>query len=505
MEEDDDSKLSFDLQLQEALLASFRDGAGSSSNATHLPDDVVFEGSLSSFLEDEAESQIVKYEQQLLDEAEMERIRTDLSRQIHDHAFARQVATIPEEEWRRTGDNFKRPHEEGSSSSNDQVLRFRVYVKGLLEKKTMVGGIGVAICDQHDGLMFEISKGLSANEHEASAELVEVKALIEGLHVAVMLNLKKIKIVSDNPLIYQYVTGKKTPMKPNVAPLADQMNLLLRKFIHVRASLVEQKDVKLPLELARNAMTLQVSQSAGNRNEKNTAETCAICFEDTSVDQMFLITSCLHSYCFSCMSKHVHFKLLQGVLPKCPHENCKSKLKLHSCKKFLTPELFNIMSQRMKEASIPAEEKIYCPYPRCSTLLSKAELQGSKGKSTNVIEQLGARKCPKCHGFFCINCKVPWHANMTCVDYKRRNPYPSREEKKLQSLATQNLWRLCPKCSNMVSLARGCNHIYCRCGHEFCYKCGAKWRNKKATCTCPIWDERNIIYNERNRHQLRRG
>lgn len=38
------------------------------------------------------------------------------------------------------------------------------------------------------------------------------------------------------------------------------------------------------------------------------------------------------------------------------------------------------------------------------------------------------------------------------------------------------------------------NWILCRCGHEFCYRCGAEWKNKKATCSCPIWDERNIEY-----------
>lgn len=33
---------------------------------------------------------------------------------------------------------------------------------------------------------------------------------------------------------------------------------------------------------------------------------------------------------------------------------------------------------------------------------------------------------------------------------------------------------------------------FCRCGYEFCYTCGAEWKNKKATCSCPLWDEDNI-------------
>ncbi|CAL8999751.1 unnamed protein product [Prunus brigantina] len=45
----------------------------------------------------------------------------------------------------------------------------------------------------------------------------------------------------------------------------------------------------------------------------------------------------------------------------------------------------------------------------------------------------------------------------------------------------------------MVELDSGCYHITCRCGHQFCYTCGAEWKNKKATCDCPLWDEHYAI------------
>ena len=35
-----------------------------------------------------------------------------------------------------------------------------------------------------------------------------------------------------------------------------------------------------------------------------------------------------------------------------------------------------------------------------------------------------------------------------------------------------------------------------RCGYEFCYTCGAEWKNKKATCSCPLWNERNILFED---------
>ncbi|PIN02492.1 putative E3 ubiquitin ligase [Handroanthus impetiginosus] len=498
---EEDSDIAFKLQVEEALSASLLEDSISSPDSSCVPYDAVFGAALSNLLQND---HLYKYEQELLDqykaEVETKLSRLDLSRQIHDRAFACEIANVPEAEWSKTGDYLNRPFGEGSSSSDGQGLGFRVYVKGLVEG--LVGGIGVAICDGNDGLVFELGKGLSGKEHQVNGDLVELKALIEGLDLALLLDLKRVTIVTDNSLIYQYITGKNSQIMANATTLSDQINLLLRKFTRVRASLVTSKDIKLAVELARNAMAFQVNRPAGNTNTKNLTKGCAICLEDKYVDQMFLITGCRHSYCFSCMSKHVQFKLLQGILPTCPHEHCKSELKLDSCKQFLTPELFDIMSQRVKEASIPAADMIYCPYPRCSTLLSKTELQGPMG-SSNVDELLCCRKCQRCGCFFCINCKVPWHSNMSCFDFKRLNPYPSYEDKKLKSLASQNLWRQCPKCNHMVSLEAGCYHIYCRCGHEFCYTCGAEWKNKRATCTCPIWDERNIVYDEQNRRGRR--
>lgn len=47
------------------------------------------------------------------------------------------------------------------------------------------------------------------------------------------------------------------------------------------------------------------------------------------------------------------------------------------------------------------------------------------------------------------------------------------------SLATR-LWRLrhtqrCRKCKAYVEKNGGCNHMTCRCGHEFCWRCGGDW------------------------------
>lgn len=33
----------------------------------------------------------------------------------------------------------------------------------------------------------------------------------------------------------------------------------------------------------------------------------------------------------------------------------------------------------------------------------------------------------------------------------------------------------CPSCKFWVEKNKGCDHMTCRCGYEFCFRCGAKY------------------------------
>lgn len=260
------------------------------------------------------------------------------------------------------------------------------------------------------------------------------------------------------------VSGQWSAKQRKISALINQVSDLKEKFTYCQPSLVARKDIKFAFKLAREAIVSQVSKAAESGGSRNANETCVICLEDTNISQIFSIDDCMHRYCFSCMKQHVEVKLLHGMLPTCPHEECKTELKIDSCSKFLTPRLIEIMSQHLKEASIPVTEKVYCPYPKCSALMSKREVLEYSKSALVGAERSGVRKCIKCSGHFCIDCKVPWHNNMTCADYKRRNPYPQQEEAKLKNLAATNLWRQCVKCNHMIELAAGCYHMTCRYG-----------------------------------------
>lgn len=221
-------------------------------------------------------------------------------------------------------------------------------------------------------------------------------------------------------------------------------------------------DVKFAFKLAKDAVAAQITSPSASSSSKCETEKCVICLEDTDLGKIFSVDSCLHRYCFSCMKQHVEVKLLQGILPKCPHEGCKTDLYVSSCSKFLTPKLIETMNQRLKEASIPASEKVYCPYPRCSALMSLKEVTEYAKETLVGNGQSATRKCLKCHALFCINCKVPWHRSISCTEYKRRNPLPSPDVLRLENLAAMNLWRHCIRCNHIIELSEGCYHMTCR-------------------------------------------
>ncbi|GMN24598.1 hypothetical protein TIFTF001_000615 [Ficus carica] len=533
-----DLDLAFRLQLQEALAASLAlqpSSSSSSSAATAIqpPSSSTSAAAVAapnSRLNDDAprfafaqSEELSLLEQELRDREQsaiaMRREREDLDRRIHDQRVAREILTIPDDDWRDWGENFAKPFGEGSSKGaiviedededededdedEDEDCVFGLYFKGLVSQeivggnKSVLSGIGIAICDPRENLIFEVRKPLFGNGLNKTS--AEAKALIEGLNAALALDLKRITLYCDNYTFFQFISGRWHPRQHKIAVLVNQAKSLQRKFQICSTRLLPRNEIKFAFKLARDAIQSQVDRTEESSRRKNLDETCVICLEDNDVSQIFVVNDCQHRYCFSCMKQHVETKLREALVPKCPHHGCKSELDVDSCKKFLTPKFIEIMFQRKKEAITPVTERVYCPNPRCSVLMSKTEVLEYSKKEGIDVDGLGARRCVKCNGIFCINCKVPWHRNMTCAQYNTLNPNPPAEDAKLKLLASRNLWRQCIKCNLMIELAEGCYHMTCRCGFEFCYNCGAPWKDKRATCRCPLWDE-NHIWHDQNR------
>ncbi|CAI9105210.1 OLC1v1004083C1 [Oldenlandia corymbosa var. corymbosa] len=238
-----DLSFAYELQLQEAMAASLAENGGGPSSSNP------FEEDYDRLIANEISSYEQQLQDQLVAEAEMKKIREDLNRSIHDHA------PLP---------------------GRYLICRKMVHVKGSMgnmngngKHDAYVGGIGVAVCDMNDLLIFEVRKRVVGGE--MSIEVVKVKALIEGLHVATMLGLKRILIICDSQLIHQCFTGKWHPREGNLGRLFSQLTILLRNLPRCKLCLVATKRLKFAAKLAQDAIVSQPGKHVGG---KKPIETC---------------------------------------------------------------------------------------------------------------------------------------------------------------------------------------------------------------------------------------
>ena len=55
-------------------------------------------------------------------------------------------------------------------------------------------------------------------------------------------------------------------------------------------------------------------------------------------------------------------------------------------------------------------------------------------------------------------------------------------------VAAREGWQRCQSCYALVEKDFGCQHMSCRCGSEWCYRCAAKWKS----CACGDFEEEDI-------------
>ncbi|CAO2180443.1 unnamed protein product [Urochloa humidicola] len=508
----------FQLQLAEAIQASLRDGHPSSSSSNAASSSSWAQAATAPPVPEPSSDAAYALALQAADLALAEQGRRDAlacraahaqaaaSARIaaHDALFARELAAVPEDRWTRDGDYFERPLDLASPSSRPL---FRVFSKGMASSEAVgprdrdpgLAVLAAAVCGPQGNVVLRIQKPVE-EAVVGDGEVLEAMALLEGLRAALELDIRSVKVITDHKMLHNHMLGIWRPSGKKLADMISQVLSVRKKFEQCEISLVEPCQVSYVVKLARDSIAVQIAKALAANANKEKRETCIICLEDADITKIHVVEGCAHRFCFPCMKEHVKVKILHGMLPACPQDGCTTKLSVEGSKVFLSPPLLEIMVQRVREGQISPSQKIYCPYPKCSALMSLSEvihpMQESCSKYT-VVDAATLRKCVKCRGSFCISCKVPWHDRMSCHEYKRQHPHARPEDARFENLAKERLWRQCVKCRHMIELADGCYHMTCVCGHEFCYTCGKEWKDKKATCSCLLWDVRNIIRTRR--------
>ncbi|CAL0320224.1 unnamed protein product [Lupinus luteus] len=199
---------------------------------------------------------------------------------------------------------------------------------------------------------------------------------------------------------------------------------------------------------------------------------CQICFETKSLRDSLSIEGCTHFYCTNCILKYIVSKLQDNVLKLvCPEKGCNGVLNPHYLRPYLPSKVLVWWENALSESVIPESVKFYCPFNDCSALLIN---DCNKGV---VIRD---SKCPHCERSICVQCRAPWHVEMSCEKFQKMK---GKEEDMMKDLAKRKNWRRCPKCKHYVEKNGGCHNMRCRCDHIFCYHCGKSYtRNRLHSC-----------------------
>ncbi|XP_010431008.1 PREDICTED: putative E3 ubiquitin-protein ligase ARI4 [Camelina sativa] len=325
---------------------------------------------------------------------------------------------------------------------------YSLYFKGLMWKETT--GFGVAIWgEEDDSLLFQMKRSL--DDSFITVLEAELIALKRGLTEAASLGINHITIYCDDYRVLDLIMERSAPEQENIALIMDDVQRIRQQLPSSIAVLVtDQNQVKFAMD------------SINIRMPPSHKKTCGSCFDADGIKTELMLSSglCRHQICVNCMKEHIEVRLQDGrSVPRCPRYGCISNLDLTSCAHLLTSKVQKMWERRIKQDSVPEWDRFHCPNTSCSAWMSRTKLFES-------TEEEGVRRCCfKCRKAFCIYCKVPWHSNLSCDEYKRSVPKPSII-----------VLRQCRSCQHTIELSEKRRDITCRCGYSFCFTCGAEWK-----------------------------
>lgn len=183
---------------------------------------------------------------------------------------------------------------------------------------------------------------------------------------------------------------------------------------------------------------------------------CPICMEILPSSRKFVISSCGHAFCVTCIGQYIAAKISENVVHvKCPEPSCgDGTIELADCCGVIPSELFSRWDVALCELTL-GEQRLYCPFRDCS-----AGLVAEDGNGNGAIVEA---ECPHCHRLFCARCMVPWHDGIGCEEFQGLGEDErGREDVMVRRLAGEQRWQRCPQCRMYVEKSEGCMFIKCR-------------------------------------------
>lgn len=260
--------------------------------------------------------------------------------------------------------------------------------------------------------------------------------------------------------------------KANGSEIASESDVLYAEELQMQEVMLASL---LPSRISNNAMSPAI-QTSPTSNAEPSQFSCGICFEEIESWRKFRNQTCSHSFCYDCTSKHITAKIQDNVkIILCPEVDCRAPLDFNTCRQIIPNDILVKWDESLCKSLIPESQTVYCPFMDCLAMLVN--------DSGEVIKKI---ECPACWRSICAKCGVPWHLEFTCEEFEKLNAKKKKgkdDDGLVKELAKKKSWRKCPNCKIYVEKTEGCLHITCRCGYEFCYRCGSKWGKYHGGCS----------------------
>lgn len=200
---------------------------------------------------------------------------------------------------------------------------------------------------------------------------------------------------------------------------------------------------------------------------------CGICALDYEPEEMFCLSSCQHYFCMACWQDHIKAHLHQNLLStRCPEQNCKEVIGFHNMSQLFGDDHSVAAAAAMKDihreylsSFVQSCPSLYwCPNPVGCTGILHVEVPPLQGQGIT---------CDVCKQAYCLRCASAPHRPATCENMRKWRVYCSSEGANIAFILVKT--KQCTKCHRDIEKNGGCNHMTCRCGHQFCWVCGEDW------------------------------
>jgi len=196
--------------------------------------------------------------------------------------------------------------------------------------------------------------------------------------------------------------------------------------------------------------------SEEQKQQNDDKSLCQICYSNYRNDEGFAL-EWGHKYWMVCTRSMLEVKIKEGKVVKlsCLSHQCSSEFSEVDLRTiFDDAVIIEKYKQFLKNIEVNVDdEKKWCPFPNCKEWVA-IDLTNS---DANI-------KCSQGHEF-CHLCLDTWHQD----DCKFE-----QDVKLLEWVREKNV-KFCPNWKWRTEKNEGCNHMTCRCGSEWCWKCQTIW------------------------------